>query len=236
MGRAGRTHPLAPPALGVLAGSAAAAIALQQRLDRQCVAAPGPRPRVLVDCDPALGDPERDDPRRWEEILTEQGRRIAGAGAELLLFTSAAAHTAQPRVERAVARPVLSRIEAAAEAACRLAGDGAVGILAGPACLDAGLYQWALRRRRRRVLMSESPPTEEASRVLAALRRRGAAVVIVDLPHLEGAAPADPLGTPVVDAAEAQAAAAIAWARGEAPLPGRPHIEPGLLGPASHPG
>lgn len=105
--------------------------------------------RILVDNNPRI--PNRNDaiagrgPSPGPQ-LAEGARGLERAGADFLVIACNTAHAFAPEMEAAVSIPLLSMIDATADAAIN---DGAqrVGVLAADGCRRAGLYQRAFEQR-----------------------------------------------------------------------------------------
>jgi aspartate racemase len=201
--------------------------------------------RLLIDNNPAV--PNRNEAVAGTgpspaPVLAEMARGLERAGAEFLVMACNAAHAFQREVEAAVAIPFLSIIEVTAEAALeRVPGVRAVGVLGSSGCLDAGLYQTAFSRRG---VTAPVPEGEARARFMTLLYRikggdKGEAVRRGMLELADGLAQAgaeaivagctevplvlgeNDLTLPLLDSSDALAAAAVACARGERPLPER---------------
>lgn len=128
--------------------------------------------RVLVDNDPHM--PDRNaaltgggpspGPR-----LAAMAQGLERAGAEVLVMPCNTAHAFQAEIEAAIAIPFLSIVEATVDAAFANApGLAAVGLLAAPGCLRAGLYQDAFAARGVRTI---APQGELNARLYALIYR-----------------------------------------------------------------
>jgi aspartate racemase len=159
---------------------------------------------------------------------------LVAAGAGFLVIACNTAHAWSDEVTAAVDVPLLSMVEAACDAlAVRSPGASRIGLLAGQGCLDAGVYQRAFAARGWTALI---PGPDSQAAFMAALYRikagalgeaersaflacahevaaAGAEAVIAgctEVPLLLGRGD---LAVPLIDATEALAEAAVAWAR-----------------------
>lgn len=107
--------------------------------------------RVLVDCNPKV--PDRNEAisgkgRSSAPALAEMAAGLQQAGAELLVMACNTAHAFESAIRQSISIPFVSIVEEACDACMRqVAKPRRVGILAGPGCIQAGLYQAALQRR-----------------------------------------------------------------------------------------
>jgi aspartate racemase len=195
------------------------------------------RVRLIVDCNPAVAD--RNTAARGEgsspgPVLTAMARGLVAAGAEFLVIACNTAHAWSDDVAAAVDAPLLSMVEAACEALAVQRPDASrIGLLAGQGCLDTGVYQNAFAARGWTAVL---PGAEHQAAfmdtlyrikagALGALERAaflacahevaaaGAEAVIAgctEVPLL--LAPGD-LAVPLIDATDALARAAVAFAR-----------------------
>lgn len=105
--------------------------------------------RILIDNNPRI--PNRNDaiagvgPSPGPH-LAAAARGLEQAGADFLVIACNTAHAFQPDIEAAVTIPLLSMIEATADAATAITG-ARVGVLAADGCRNAGLYQRAFAQR-----------------------------------------------------------------------------------------
>lgn len=195
------------------------------------------RLRVLVDCNPAVLD--RNAALRGEgaspgPILAAMARGLEASGAQGLVIACNTAHAWSADVRQAVAIPLIDMIETAcAELSERFPSARRVGLLAADGCLEAGLYQKALAARglepviaddhaRQRFIEAiyaikagRAGEVEKAALIACAhqVEARGAEVLLAactEVPLL--LAPSD-VNPPLVDAGDALAKAAVAWAR-----------------------
>lgn len=107
-------------------------------------------------------------------VLADMARRLVAAGAGALAMPCNTAHHYAPAIRAAVAVPFLDMVEASADEAARLAGQGrTIGILASPAVRKVGLFDAPLARRGLTALYARNEPA-----LLAAIRR-----IKADGPH-----------------------------------------------------
>ncbi|MBY0568429.1 MAG: amino acid racemase [Hyphomonadaceae bacterium] len=105
--------------------------------------------RILIDNNPRI--PNRNDaiagvgPSPGPH-LAAAARGLEQAGADFLVIACNTAHAFQPDIEAAVTIPLLSMIEATADAATAITG-ARIGVLAADGCRNAGLYQRAFAQR-----------------------------------------------------------------------------------------
>ena len=197
---------------------------------------------VVVDSDPAIPDRtafvlgEGEDPR---PAIVRAGRRLADAGAELLVMPCNTANLFVEEIEAEVGRAFVRWLEAAADAVAERR-PRAVGLLATTGTLRGGAYQRLFERRgiavvepdedEQRHVMSaiygrggvkggdEAAPEnrEQLARVGRALAGRGADVLLLACTELPIALPAADAAWPVpaVDPAVAAARAVIRAAGG----------------------
>ena len=195
------------------------------------------RVRLIVDCNPAV--PDRNAATRGEgpspgPALAAMARGLVAAGAEFLVIACNTAHAWTREVAAAVDVPVLSMIEAACEAlAAQNPEARRIGLLAGQGCLDAGVYQAAFAARGWTVV---TPGPENQAAFMDALYRikagsvgaseraaflacahevatAGAQAVVAGCTEVPLLLRPGDLAIPLIDATQALAEAAVAWAR-----------------------
>lgn len=196
------------------------------------------RVRLIVDCNPAV--PDRNAATRGEgpspgPALAAMARGLAAAGAEFLVIACNTAHAWIREAAAAVDVPVLSMIEAACETlAAQNPEARRIGLLAGQGCLDAGVYQAAFAVRGWTVV---TPGLDNQAAFMDALYRikagavgaaeraaflacahevagAGAEAVVAGCTEVPLLLNPGDLAIPLIDATEALARAAVAWARG----------------------
>lgn len=106
--------------------------------------------RMIVDCNP--GVPDRQAALRGEggdvaACLAQMARGLQAAGAEFLVMPCNTAHVFADSIAAAVTIPLINIIDATVTALRRECPDArSVGVLATTGCINAGVYQRALRR------------------------------------------------------------------------------------------
>ncbi len=196
------------------------------------------RVRLIIDCNPAVDD--RNLATRGEgpspgPALAAMARGLEAAGAEFLVIACNTAHAWIGEVAAAVDVPVLSMIESACEAAAAQIPDAKrIGLLAGQGCLGAGVYQRAFAARGWTAILP-GPQNQAAfmdalyrvkSGAMGAAERMafmacaqevaaaGAEVVIAGCTEVPLLLTPRDLAIPLIDATQALAERAVAWARG----------------------
>jgi aspartate racemase len=107
--------------------------------------------RILIDNNPRI--PDRNAAIGGEgsspgPALAETARGLERAGADFIVIACNAAHAYGPEIRSAIAIPLLSMIDVAADAAAMLAPrPKRAGVLAADGCIRARLYQEALAAR-----------------------------------------------------------------------------------------
>jgi aspartate racemase len=179
--------------------------------------------------------PTDPDARRTEHdealTLAAAARRLEAGGADFIALASSTAHIHQFEIERAIGVPFVSKIEETGTQARARTGDGArVGLLASQACVASGLYQAELARRGLECLTLDETDRAAFDACVAALdtetlrtlaRRlgaRGASLLVITHPWAHQIL-SETSATPVINPAEALAAAIVDYAAGDRPLP-----------------
>lgn len=206
---------------------------------------------LIIDDDPTVPDRNDAVAGRGPSPAPQLGamaKRLEGAGADFLVMVCNAAHAFQDAIEDSVAIPFVSIVEEAVEATlARVSGARRVGVLAAEGALDAGLYQRAFAARGVEALVPEGEDRATFMRLMYAVKvgdagdavRRGMlnlarrleeagaealvagcteVPLVLTQAALDAAGPAPPL----IASTDALAAATVAIALGERPLPGRP--------------
>lgn len=165
--------------------------------------------------------------------LVAIGRRLAAAGAELIVMPCNTAHLWYDELHAALGLPMLHLADAAIDAVVARCGEGAtVGLLATDATLASGLYVNRAGARVRWVLptadevLGELMPGIAAvkahrldsarahlQRTAEALQRRGAQALVLGCTEIPLVLADGDCAVPVIDATEALARAAVGWAR-----------------------
>lgn len=167
--------------------------------------------------------------------IVHSGRRLAAAGADLVVMPCNTAHLWFDDIRRAIGLPMLHLVDAAVEEAAALAGPGGrVGLLATDATLASGLYVDRLPADAARPLQWLLPTDDEVRRLVMpgiaavkagqlqraadqllraaqALAKRGASGVVLGCTEIPVVLDAHNAPVPVVDATAALARRAVAW-------------------------
>lgn len=188
--------------------------------------------RILIDNNPRV-------PNRNEAIagrgpspgpdLAASARWLEAAGADFLVIACNTAHAFQPDIEAAVTIPLLSMIEATADAAGAV---DRVGVLAADGCRAARLYHRAFEQRGVEALFLNDEQQGEFMRLIfrvkagdlgAAVRRgmeslaqslyaRGAKAIVAACTEVPLVLAADTLAVPVINSTDALVSRAIDYA------------------------
>ena len=158
--------------IGVLGGMGPAATVhfLQALLDATPAERDQDHLRVLVDNNPTV--PDRNAALAGQgpspgPVLAEMARGLERSGADFLVMPCNTAHAFQAEVEAAVSIPLLGIIDVTADAVLSSRrGLGAVGLLAAPGALRAGLYQDAFTARGVRTIAPEGALHERMAGLL----------------------------------------------------------------------
>ena len=193
---------------------------------------------MIVSCVPQI--PDRTAAFRGEggsplAAIVACGRRLASAGADLIVMPCNTAHLWFDEVQEQLQRPMLHLVDAALHEALALAGAQArVGLLATDATIASGLYinrrladappvQWLLPTAGE--MLEQVMPGIEAvkagqlahgqallAEAARALRQRGAAALVLGCTEIPLVLDAAACGLPVVDATAALARLVVARA------------------------
>ncbi|HEY1447518.1 MAG TPA: amino acid racemase [Caulobacteraceae bacterium] len=198
------------------------------------------RVRLIVDCNPAV--PDRNLAARGEgpspgPALAAMARGLVVAGADFLVIACNTAHAWTSDIEAATDVPVLSMIEAACDTVASHSPDaGRIGLLAGQGCLDAGVYQDAFAARGWTAVL---PSAEHQAAFMEALyrikagafgasergafmacaadvTRAGAEAIMAGCTEVPLLISSGDASIPMIDATQALAQTAVAFARGPA--------------------
>ncbi|MBS0385049.1 MAG: amino acid racemase [Proteobacteria bacterium] len=191
--------------------------------------------RVLIDCNPRVPDRNAAIAGRGPSPgpqLADAARGLERAGADVLVIACNTAHAFAADIQAAVDIPLLSMIEATADAA--LAGNRSrVGVLAADGCRRAGLYQRAFAERDVEALFLNDAAQQDfmqliyrikagdigdasrraMERLAISLNARGAQAVIAACTEAPLVLNADTLATPVISSTDALVARVVAFAR-----------------------
>lgn len=195
--------------------------------------------RLIVDLNPRVPDRNAASQGKGEspgETLAAMTRGLTSAGADFIVMPCNAAHAYAESIRTATALPFINLIdEAAADAAAR--GLKRIGILAAVACLEANLYQSALKAKD---LTPIVPDDAAQARFMAALYRiksgdtgpavraemqalaealiaKGAEAVIAGCTEIPLVLAQADITVPFIDSTDVLALRTIAVARGAAP-------------------
>jgi aspartate racemase len=188
---------------------------------------------VLVSSIPQV--PDRTEAFRGEGAsplvaMIASGRRLADAGAGLVVMPCNTAHLWFDELQQALGLPMLHLVDAAIDDAAAAAGEGArIGLLATDATLASGLYvnrkaavRWLLPTAREMldcvmpgiaaVKAGDLPRGAELLLAAArALKRRGAAAQVLGCTEIPLVLDGDNAPLPVIDATAALARRAVDW-------------------------
>ncbi len=190
--------------------------------------------RILIDNNPRLPDRNAAIAGRGPSPgphLAESARGLERAGADFLVIACNTAHAFASDIEGAVSIPLVSMIDATADAAIA-AKPSRVGVLAADGCRRAGLYQRAFAERDAEALFLAEDAQQDfmqliyrikagdvgdaaqdaMERLAISLTARGAQAVIAACTEVPLVLDADALATPVINSTDALVARAIAFA------------------------
>ncbi len=201
--------------------------------------------RLIIDNNPTV--PDRNEAVAGTgpspgPALAEMGRGLERSGADFLVMVCNAAHAFQSEITAATSLPFVSIVEETVRATLkRIPGLKAVGVLASSGCLDAGLYQDAFARYGVSVLVPEGDAREvfmallyrikagdKSDEVCASMRSlaaelvaEGAEAVVAGCTEVPLVLFGEDMRVPLINSTDVLALAAIAYARGDRPLPER---------------
>lgn len=191
--------------------------------------------RILIDNNPRIPDRNSAIAGRGASPgpqLAEAARGLEKSGADFLIIACNTAHAFQAQIEDAVSIPLLSMIDATADAAT--AQDAArVGVLAADGCRRAKLYQNAFAERGVEALfvademqqdfmklvfrVKAGDTGDDVRRSMAAmaltLNARGAQAIVAACTEVPLVLSSDTLAVPVISSTDALVERAIAYAR-----------------------
>jgi aspartate racemase len=199
--------------------------------------------RILIDNNPKV--PNRNDAIAGKgpspaPQLAEAARGLAGAGADFVVMACNTAHAFERDIRAACSVPFVSMIEETAdEVARRFQGAAAIGVIAAAGCVDAGLYQSALKARGFRCLVPEAAlrarfmdlvyrikagdtgaaVADGMRQIGEALIAQGAEAIVAGCTEVPLVLAPDALSRPLLDATDHLARRAVAYARHELELP-----------------
>ncbi len=170
------------------------------------------------------------------DAMIASGRRLAAAGAGVVVVPCNTAHLWFEELEQALGLPMLHLVDAAiAEALDRVPADGKVGLLATDATLASGLYlnraspdgrrvRWLLPTASEMLDLvmpgiadvkagAMASAAQRLAKAAQALRGRGARAIVLGCTEIPVVLDAAAAGAPVIDATAALARRAVAWAQ-----------------------
>ena len=191
--------------------------------------------RVLIDSNPRVPDRNAAIAGRGPSPapkLAEAARGLERAGADVLVIACNTAHAFADEIQAATTIPLLSMIDATADAAMENK-PWRVGVLAADGCRRAGLYQRAFEARNVEALFLNDEGQQEfmqllyrikagdvgdatqraMERLAISLNARGAQAVIAACTEVPLVLNADALATPVISSTDALVARVVAFAR-----------------------
>jgi len=191
--------------------------------------------RVLIDSNPRVPDRNAAIAGRGPSPgpqLAEAARGLERAGADVLVIACNTAHAFADEIQSVVKIPLLSMIDATADAAMENK-PWRVGVLAADGCRRAGLYQRAFEVRNVEALFLNDEGQQEfmqllyrikagdvgdatqraMERLAISLNARGAQAVIAACTEVPLVLNADALATPVISSTDALVARVVAFAR-----------------------
>jgi aspartate racemase len=192
--------------------------------------------RVLIDSNPRVPDRNAAIAGRGPSPgpqLAETARGLERAGADVLVIACNTAHAFADEILAGVQIPLLSMIDATADAAMQ-SNPWRVGVLAADGCRRAGLYQRAFAEREVEALFLNDESQQDFMQLLyrvkagdlgdatrlamehlaISLNARGAQAVIAACTEVPLVLNADALATPVISSTDALVARVVAFARG----------------------
>jgi aspartate racemase len=190
--------------------------------------------RVLIDSNPRVPDRNAAIAGRGPSPspqLAEAARGLEHAGADVLVIACNTAHAFANEIQTAVSIPLLSIIEATADAAMENR-PWRVGVLAADGCRRAGLYQRAFAAREVEALFLDEDAQQDfmhllhrikagdigdatrraMERLAISLNARGAQAVIAACTEVPLVLAPDTLATPVISSTDALVARVVAFA------------------------
>lgn len=191
--------------------------------------------RVLIDCNPRVPDRNAAIAGRGPSPgpqLSASALGLERAGADVIVISCNTAHAFQDEIEAAIAIPLMSMIEATADAALAQS-PSRVGVLAADGCRRAGLYQRAFAARDVEALFLPDEAQLEFMHLLyrikagdvgdasrrrmealgTSLNARGAEVVIAACTEVPLVLSSDALAAPLIDSSDALVRRVVAFAQ-----------------------
>lgn len=190
--------------------------------------------RMLVDHNPKVPDRQLAQAGSGEDpgpAMAAMALGLERAGADFLVMPCNAAHAFADSVRGAVSIPLVSIIDVTVDA-CR--GQGAIGILATPACINAGLYDAALAAAGLDVVLPEEAEVTELMSLVTAVKAgdrgapisrgmqslaralvaRGASAIIAGCTEIPLVLTSDMLDVPLISSTDVLAETTVAIATG----------------------
>lgn len=201
--------------------------------------------RLLIDNNPAV--PNRNEAVAGTgpspgPVLAAMARGLERSGADFLVMVCNAAHAFEDDITAATGLPFVSIVAETVRATlARIPGVKTVGVLASSGCLDVGLYQQAFAPHGVRTLIPEGRTRRIFMDLLYRIKAgdkgdevrfgmlelatelvgQGAEAIVASCTEVPLVLFENDLNVPLVNSTDALVAAAIAYARGERPLPER---------------
>lgn len=225
-----------PRAIGVIGGMGPAATA---DLFSKLIAATGAKRdqdhlRILIDNNPRVPDRNAAISGRGPSpgpALAESARGLQRSGADAIVIACNTAHAFAADIKSAITIPLLSMIDATADAALA-SGAGRVGVLAADGCRRAGLYQGAFAARGVDTLLLNDDAQAEFMQLIYRIKAgdigmetrhamkahaihlnaRGAQAIVAACTEVPLALDADELAVPLINSTDALVARAISFA------------------------
>jgi aspartate racemase len=225
-----------PKTIGVIGGMGPAATVdfFNKLVEATGAASDQDHLRILIDNNPRI--PNRNDAIAGRgpspgPNLAASARGLQDAGADFLVIACNTAHAFQSDIEAAVTIPLLSMIEATADAAGQV---DRVGVLAADGCRDARLYDRAFEKRGTMALFLDDEAQAEFMKLIfrvkagdmgdvvrrrmeslaLSLYARGAKAVVAACTEVPLVLSSDVLAVPIINSTDALVSHAILFARG----------------------
>lgn len=131
--------------------------------------------RMLVDHNPAVPDRQaamRGDRSAVSSVLADMALKLEAAGADFLVMPCNTAHVFLPEVLPKLGVPFIHIVsETVAEIASAQPKARQVGVLATNACIEAGVYQSAIRASGRDSILSPADRQQELMKLVLRIKR-----------------------------------------------------------------
>lgn len=193
--------------------------------------------RILIDNNPRVPDRNAAIAGRGPSpgpALARSARGLQEQGADVIVISCNTAHAFQTDIEAAISIPLLSMIEATADASLK-GGRTRVGVLAADGCRRAKLYQNAYAARGVEALFLpddaqlefmqliygvkagkiDDAPRRAMQRLATTLNARGAQAVVAACTEVPLLLDADVLAVPLINSTDALVARVLAYAQAE---------------------